>query len=145
MSALKTEVEREFQHISVNFFSDSSFPQYSFASGSVVKNPPACQCRRCGFDPWVGKIPWRRNWQPTLVFFPGKSHGQKSPVGYSPWGCKGFGQDLSTKQQQQTSFKRNTQHAFWNSLELYFLFQIHFPLLSIFPRPLGISKRRVEI
>ena len=105
----------------------------------------ACQCRRCGFDPWVGKIPWRRNWQPTLVFFPGKSHGQKSPVGYSPWGCKGFGQDLSTKQQQQTSFKRNTQHAFWNSLELYFLFQIHFPLLSIFPRPLGISKRRVEI
>ena len=37
----------------------------------------ACQCRRwkrCGFDPWVGKIPWRRKWQPTPVFLPGKSH-----------------------------------------------------------------------
>ena len=47
----------------------------------------ACQCRRhkrCGFDPWVGKIPWRRVWQPTPVFLPGESHGQRSLVGYSP-------------------------------------------------------------
>ena len=36
----------------------------------------ACWCRRCEFDPWVGKIPWRRKWQPTPVFLPGKSHGQ---------------------------------------------------------------------
>ena len=50
---------------------------------------PACQCRRCGFSPWVGKIPWRRKWQPTPVFLPEKSHGQRSLVGYSsPWGCK---------------------------------------------------------
>ena len=48
----------------------------------------ACQCGRCGFSPWVGKIPWRRKWQPTPVFLPGKSHGQRSLVGYSPWGCK---------------------------------------------------------
>ena len=40
------------------------------------------------FSPWVGKIPWRRKWQPTPVFLPGKSHGQKSLVGYSPWGHK---------------------------------------------------------
>ena len=49
----------------------------------------ACKCkryRRCGFDPQVGKIPWRRKWQPTPVFFPGKSHGQRSLTGYSPWG-----------------------------------------------------------
>ena len=38
----------------------------------------ACQGRRGGFDPWVGKIPWRRKRQPTPVFLPGKSHGQKS-------------------------------------------------------------------
>ena len=38
----------------------------------------ACQCRRCGFDPWVGKIPWRRKWQPTLVFLPGESYRQRS-------------------------------------------------------------------
>ena len=46
------------------------------------------QCRRPGFDPWVGKSPWRRKWQPTPVFLPGKSHGWRSLVGYSPWGCK---------------------------------------------------------
>ena len=50
-----------------------------------------CQCRRCkrrGFDPWVGKIPWRRKWQPTPVFLLGKSHVQRSLVGCSPWGHK---------------------------------------------------------
>ena len=36
------------------------------------------QCRRPGFDPWVGKIPWRKEWQPTPVFLPGESHGQRS-------------------------------------------------------------------
>ena len=46
------------------------------------------QCRRCRFDPWVGKIPWRRKWQPTPVFLPGKSHGQRSLEGYSPCGHK---------------------------------------------------------
>ena len=39
-------------------------------------------------DPWIGKIPWRRKWQPTLVFLPGEFHGQRSLVGYSPWGRK---------------------------------------------------------
>ena len=41
----------------------------------------ACQRRRCGFDPWAGKIPWKRKCQPTPVFLPGKSHGQRSLVG----------------------------------------------------------------
>ena len=44
-----------------------------------------CQCRRHRFNPWVGKVPWRRKWQPTPVFLPGKFHGQRSLVGYSPW------------------------------------------------------------
>ena len=39
-------------------------------------------------DPWVGKISWRRQWQPTPAFLPGKSHGQRSLIGYSPWGCR---------------------------------------------------------
>ena len=43
-----------------------------------------CQGRKCGFDPWVGKIPWRRKWQPAPIFLPGKSHGQRSLVGCSP-------------------------------------------------------------
>ena len=48
-----------------------------------------CQCRRrnrCGFDPRVEQIPWRRAWQPTPVVLPGDAHGQSSLVGYSPWG-----------------------------------------------------------
>ena len=43
---------------------------------------------RTRFDPWIGKIPWKRKWQPTPVFLPGKSHGQRSLAGYSPWGRK---------------------------------------------------------
>ena len=51
---------------------------------------PTCQCRckRCRFNPWVGKIPWRKEWQPTPVFLPGESHGQRSLEGYSPQGHK---------------------------------------------------------
>ena len=59
-----------------------------FSSGSAGKDSP-CQCRQCkrhGFDTWVGKIPWRRKWQPTPVFLPGKFHGQRSLAVYSPWG-----------------------------------------------------------
>ena len=54
-----------------------------FPGGSAVKGF-ACQardaCRRCVFEPWVRKVPWRRKWQPTLVVLPGKSHGQRSPA-----------------------------------------------------------------
>ena len=57
--------------------------------GGASGKEPACQRRRFkrhGFDPWVGKIPWRRAWPFTPVFLPGESHGQKSLVGYSPEG-----------------------------------------------------------
>ena len=59
----------------------------------------ACQCRRWGFNLWVGKIPWRRKWELTPVFLPGKFHGQRSLVGYSPWGPR-IGHNWTTKQQQ---------------------------------------------
>ena len=51
----------------------------------------ACQCsrhRRCGFNPWVGKIPWRRKWQPIPVFLPGGSHEQRSLAGCNLKDCK---------------------------------------------------------
>ena len=52
----------------------------------VVENPPAnAGDMRHRFDAWVGKIPWRRKWQPTPVFLPGKSHGQRNLAGYSPY------------------------------------------------------------
>ena len=62
-----------------------------------------CQCRRCrkcGLDPWVGMIPWRRKWWPSLVLLPGKFHRQRSLAGYSPWCYKRVGHDLATKPQQ---------------------------------------------
>ena len=60
---------------------------YTWASlmAQIVKN---LQCRRDGFDPWVGKIPWSRKWHPTTVFFPVKFRGQRNLVGYSPWSSK---------------------------------------------------------
>ena len=55
----------------------------------VVKNPPVnAEVKRRGFDPWVGKIPWSRKWQPTPTFLPGKFHGQRRLADYCPWGFK---------------------------------------------------------
>ena len=52
--------------------------------GGTSGKESTCQCRRCKFDPWFGKIPWRRAWQPTPVFLPGESDGQRSLVDCSP-------------------------------------------------------------
>ena len=71
--------------------------------GCLSGKESPCQCRRCGFDPQVGKISWRRKWQPTLVFSPGKSHGQRSLSGYRPWGRKRVRHHLATKQQWHVS------------------------------------------
>ena len=63
---------------------------YSGFPGDTSGKEPASQFqrgKRCGFNPWVRKI-WRRNWLPTPVFLPGKSHGQRSLAGYSPRGPK---------------------------------------------------------
>ena len=60
-------------------------------TGGTSGKEPTCQGRRCrkwGIDPWVGKIPCRRAWQPTPLFLPRESHGQRSLVGYGPYGCK---------------------------------------------------------
>ena len=56
-----------------------------FPGGSDSK-ASACNVGRPGFHPWVGKFPWRRKWQPALRLLPGKFHGRRSLVGYSPWG-----------------------------------------------------------
>ena len=58
------------------------------------------QCRRSGFNPWVGKIVWRRAWQTTIVFLPGESHGQRCLGGYSPWGRKEL--DMTERQRRVT-------------------------------------------
>ena len=58
--------------------------------------------RRCRFDPWVRKIPWRRKWQATPGYLPGKSHGQRNLAGYSPWIYRRVRHDLVTKQHGYT-------------------------------------------
>ena len=61
--------------------------RYLFPGGSDGKSV-CLLCGRPHFNPWVGKIPWRRKWQPTPVFLPGKFHGRRSLIGYNRWGCK---------------------------------------------------------
>ena len=98
----------------------------------------ACRCRKCkrrGFSPWMGKIPWNRKWQPNPVFLPGKFHGQRSLVGYSPWGAK-----------------RQTQ---WAHMQTQYAFMFHSPVpytqavplaCHIFPPPLhGKSIFKVQV
>ena len=53
-------------------------------SGSLVSKESACSAEGPRFNRWLRKIPWRRKWQPTPVFLPRKSHGQRSLAGYSP-------------------------------------------------------------
>ena len=64
-----------------------SLPLGSFPGGSNGKTV-CLQCWRPRFNPWVGKIPWRRKRQPTPVLLPGKFHGWRNLIGYSSWGCK---------------------------------------------------------
>ena len=66
--------------------------------GAPSGTEPTCQSRRHRFNPWVRKIPWTNEWQPVPVILPGKSHGPRSLVGYSPWGLK----ELGTTEQAHT-------------------------------------------
>ena len=103
-----------------------SFRCTGFPGGPHNKEPH-CQCSRLesrGFDPWVGKIPWRRKWQPTPVFLAGESQGQRSLAGYSPWGCKELTARLSThKLVQQSDSVTRTHISIFFSLFPHRLFQ----------------------
>ena len=72
---------------SVNIISNPQTKTWGFP-GDPDGKESSCNAGRPGFHPWVGKIPWRRAWQPTPVFLPGESHGQRSLASYSPWGRK---------------------------------------------------------
>ena len=88
----------------------SVFDFFIFPDGTGGKEP-ACHWRRlkrCGFNPWVRKIPWRRKWQPTPVFLPGESHGQRSLMNYSPWGRR-VGHDRSNL--ARTAHVNNANHV----------------------------------
>ena len=79
------------------------------------------QCRRQRLDPWVGKILWKRKWQPALVFLPGESHGQRNLAGYSPWGHK----ELDMTEQPST-------HKYINNFLCYTMGLCCLSILSIY-------------
>ena len=67
--------------------------QYSWVSLVAQEIKICLQCRRPGFDPWVGKIPWRREWKPTPVFLPGESAWTEEPTGLQSMGSQRVGHD----------------------------------------------------
>ena len=75
-------LEKRITLLGENIFGWEYTELWGFSSESVIKNPPV-NAGETG-----SKIPWRRKWQPTPVFLPGDSYGQRSLAGYSPWGCK---------------------------------------------------------
>ena len=75
----------------------------------------ACQRGRHRFDPWVRKGPWRRKGQPTPLFLPGKSHGQGSLAGYSPWDCKS---QTQLRNQQEERYVADIQGKLKRRVEL---------------------------
>ena len=86
----------------------------------------ACSVCRFRLDPWVRKMPWRRKWQPTPVFFPGKFHGQRRVAGYSPWNSDTT-ERLSTVMSEEVSFQVWVMHSWTHHL----LIQALFPCTSL--------------
>ena len=80
-----TQLPRLFSSLLSKLLLPSPHPGFP---GDSDSEESACQCRRSGFNPWVGKIPWSRGWQATPVFLYGEFHGHRSLEGYSPWGSK---------------------------------------------------------
>ena len=113
-----------------------SFPVASSLIGLLWHSgkESACQCRRYrrpAFNPWGGKIPWRRKWQPTLGFLPGESHGQRSLAGYTVHGIAKSRKWLSTH--------------LWLASSKHFLLLLSFQLLFLTLARLGICNICFEI
>ena len=99
--------------------------------------------RRQGFNPWVRKIPWRRKWQPTAVFLPGKSHGQRSLEGYSPWGQKELDTTSQLKQQHWESQNLNPDLLIIRNLSLGLFHSSSVPKSNYFqPQSNQMKQRR---
>ena len=91
-------LRQQFSNLLVSRLLKIGLPTWYGGKESACNAGDCPKCRRLGFDPWVRKILWRRKWQPTPVFLPGKSHGQRSLGGYSPRGRR-VRRDWATKQQ----------------------------------------------
>ena len=106
---------------------------WDFPGGSDGKSV-CLQCKRLGFDPWVGNIPWRRKWQPTPVFLPGKFHGQRSLAGYSPRGQK----ELHMMEHMCTHTQTHTYLYIYIHTHIYTYIYIHYMYVCIYTYLLSI-------
>ena len=91
---LSISLEERVSRLSLSGYKKGTFIYHSFnkylgLSGGSDSKESACNAGRPRFNPWVGKIPWRRKWQPTPAFSPGEVHGQRSLAGYRPWDSLG--------------------------------------------------------
>ena len=93
---LSISLEERVSRLSLSGYKKGTFIYHSFnkylgLSGGSDSKESTCNAGRPRFNPWVGKIPWRRKWQPTPAFSPGEVHGQRSHIGYIPRGRKDSG------------------------------------------------------
>ena len=103
---------------------------YCWASQVAQGEESACQCRRRGFNPWSGRFPRDGNGTPLQYSSPGRSHGQKSLAGYSPWDHKRAGHDLAAKEQQRLTVLFTNTKA-WPLLRLWYLGETTFVLQTV--------------
>ena len=117
-----------------------------YTPGGAIGKECTCQCRRhtrkCGFDPWVGKIPWSRKWQLTLVFLPGKYHGQRSQGyrGLQSWATVGLqrvwhhwvSEHARARAYTHTHTHTHTQTYITSSLSLYMFFHRFFSIIGYY-------------
>ena len=99
----------------------------------MVKNLPAMW--ETEFDPWVGKIPWRRKWQPSPVFTPRESCGQRSPTGYGPWG---YSKESDTTEQLTHTRKCLCMLSCFSRVQLCMTL---WTVACQAPRPMGFSRQ----
>ena len=102
-----------------------------FSCGSDGKES-ICRRKRCGFNPWVGKIPWKREWLPTLVFLLEKLNGQRSLVGYSLWCHK----ELDTTEQLSTHTHYSLHGTIYHTINapiFTYTFSLCWRTFSVFP------------
>ena len=101
----------------------SSCLSYTWASQvALISGKEPCQYRRCrrrGFNPGVGKIPWRRAQQPTPVFLPGEPHGQRSLASYSPQNCKESDMTEVTQHTHISVFRKSITVIFHKNSQIF--------------------------
>ena len=116
-----------------------------FLGGPMVEES-TFQCRRLGFDLSVSRIPWGRKWHPTPVFLPGKSHGQRSLAGCSPWGCKEL--DMTKQLRKHACTHVHESHTYTNAQLCsctHICIPVHRPYNQRYPAPFPIIEGHMEL